>query len=450
MGRQVLLLERLPFPRPHVGEAMTPAVLDLLDVSGARAAVEALGVVHTPRARVRWVDGKVNLVASPSGRPGFTVDRARFDGVLLEQARSAGVAVMHPASASSLRRTKRGWQISLSGNPGPASVFARFLADATGRRGLLRGRRIRTSPPTLCLDGLWTYEHADNRDVQVEARSEGWYWAAPLPGHAVRVMAFTDPDWLRGRRVRRADLDRFYCNLLLKTDILSALKGPSLKGHVIARDATCYFDDAPIDESFIKVGEAAFAIDPLSSSGVQKALQTALAGSVASNTILGGGDVAAAIDFYSDNQRRSVLQHALWTARHYREHWRYREEAFWRRRALQPIKLPRPPSREQPKAAAGEMLRLARGVRVVRVPCAVGDRVEMREAVSHPGLTRPIAFLNGADLVPIVTDLISPVSAARQRPGQSASDELRKSTVSWLVRHGVLEATDPKSISAES
>src|SRR6266571_2354059 len=75
MGRQVLLLERLPFPRPHVGEAMTPAVLDLLDVSGARAAVEALGVVHTPRARVRWVDGKVNLVASPSGRPGFTVDR---------------------------------------------------------------------------------------------------------------------------------------------------------------------------------------------------------------------------------------------------------------------------------------------------------------------------------------------------------------------------------------
>jgi hypothetical protein len=127
----------------------------------------------------------------------------------------------------------------------------------------------------LCLDGLWTYEHANNQDVNVEARSEGWYWAAPLPGHAVRVMAFIDPDWLRRQQVRRVNLDGFYCNLLLKTDILNALKGPSLKGNVIARDATCYFDDAPIDESFIKVGEAAFAIDPLSSSGVQKALQTA-------------------------------------------------------------------------------------------------------------------------------------------------------------------------------
>ena len=357
---------------------------------------------------------------------------------------------MQPASASYPRRTRWGWQIRLSGSPGPASVLARFLADATGRTGLLKRRRVRTSPPTLCLDGLWTYERANNRDVHVETRSEGWYWAAPLPGHAVRVMAFIDPDWLRRQRVRRADLDGFYCNLLLKTAILSALKGPSLNGQVTARDATCYFDDAPIDKTFIKVGEAAFAIDPLSSSGVQTALQTALAGSVASNTILGGGDVAAAIDFYSDGQRRSVLQHAAWAGRHYSEHRRYRNEAFWRRRALQPIKAPPPPSRVQTTAEAGETLQLARGVRIVRVPCAVGDRVEMREAVSHPGLSRPIAFLNGADLVPLVRELTSQASPAGPRPGENISDEVRDSTASWLVRHGVLEAIDAESTSAES
>jgi hypothetical protein len=258
-------------------------------------------------------------------------------------------------------------------------------------------------------------------------------------------MAFIDPDWLRRQQVRRVNLDGFYCNLLLKTDILNALKGPSLKGHVIAHDATCYFDDAPIDESFIKVGEAAFAIDPLSSSGVQKALQTALAGSVATNTILGCGDVAAAIDFYLDNQRRSVQQHVDWAARQYREHRRYRAESFWRRRSLQPIKAPRPPVRIRPKTEAGGMLRLGQGVQIVSVPCAVGDRVEMREAVSHSGLTRPVAFLNGADLLPLLRDLISPVSAAGPGSRQSHSDQLRKSTASWLVRQGVLEAVDPKS-----
>jgi hypothetical protein len=96
------------------------------------------------------------------------------------------------------------------------------------------------------------------------------------------------------------------------------------------------------------------------------------------------------------------------------------------------------------------MLRLAQGVQLVRVPCAVGDRVEMREAVFHSGLTRPVAFINGVDLVPLTMELTSAASSARPIAGQRVSEELRKSTVSWLVRHGVLEPVTAHARSAKS
>ena len=55
-------------------------------------------------------------------------------------------------------------------------------------------------------------------------------------------------------------------------------------------------------EDSIKVGDAALALDPLSSSGVQKAIQSALAGSVVVNTLLQRpGEQALAREFYREN-----------------------------------------------------------------------------------------------------------------------------------------------------
>src|SRR5712675_2169144 len=49
----------------------------------------------------------------------------------------------------------------------------------------------------------------------------------------------------------------------------------------------------------IQLGDAALAIDPISSSGVQKAIQTALSGAIVANTLLRRPELTdAALSFY--------------------------------------------------------------------------------------------------------------------------------------------------------
>src|SRR5207253_8961618 len=117
----------------------------------------------------------------PRGRPGFTIDRARFDQVLLETARSAGAAIMQPAQVSSVERNGPGWRIELSGSSYSGYICAKFLVDAGGRGSRLGGKRIRTSPRTIALDGLWSFDQVESLQTQLDTGPEGWYWGAVLP-----------------------------------------------------------------------------------------------------------------------------------------------------------------------------------------------------------------------------------------------------------------------------
>ena len=442
LGHQVILIEKSSFPRPHVGEAMTPTVWPLLDLIGARSAVEAVDRVSSTGARVRWVDGKQRFVPPPRGRPGFTIDRARFDQVLLEIARSAGAAIMQPAQVSSVERDGPGWRIELSGSSHSGYVCAKFLVDAGGRGSRLGGKRIRTSPRTIALDGLWSFDQVESLQTQLDTGPEGWYWGAVLPGNRYRAMAFIDPGLLRRHRIAKAELESFYVHLLSRTRVLTAINGARIEGSVIARDATCYFDPESIDNTSIKVGEAAYAIDPLSSSGVQKALQTALSGSMAVNTILEGGDQAAAVAFYLDNQRRSVVQHTEWAAERYRAHRQYREAAFWLHRARPPIRISGSHHGSKVQTYRGGPVRATAGLRIARSACAVGDHVEMRETICHPGLSRPVGFVNGIDLIPLLVraNVFNESGAAEAIPRVWTPLRHELAAVSWLVGQRVLEA----------
>lgn len=136
LGHRVVLVERRVFPRPHVGEALSPGVPPLLDFLGVREALD--GSVPSPGALVRWEDAHIRMV-EPDPRA-VTVDRGRFDQALLAAARAAGVSVFQPVRAGRPRRGPAGWEIPV----GHDVLRARFLVDASGRR---RASAARPPPP---------------------------------------------------------------------------------------------------------------------------------------------------------------------------------------------------------------------------------------------------------------------------------------------------------------
>ncbi|MCY1016574.1 NAD(P)/FAD-dependent oxidoreductase [Pyxidicoccus sp. MSG2] len=447
LGHEVYLVERHAFPRPQVGEALTPGVWPQLEVLGVAEAVRSEGFLPAREALVRWEDTTARPVRARMGADGLLVDRGRFDALLLAAAASAGVRVLQPATARRPERTAGGWVVPLLHEGRETRLRARFLADAGGRSGCLGGRKVPVSAPTLALHGYWRGERRQGPETRVVAGPDGWSWGAHLPDGTFSAMAFVDPALLRERGVGRRSLEPLYRELMDGSGLLEAWTAPRLVGGVRARDATCYRDEVPIEEDCIKVGEASFSIDPLSSSGVQKALQTALSGAVAVHTLLvRPGNAAAALRFYREDQRDSVARHAAWAAGYYGEHRAHADRPFWKRRAARsPMPSPPEPPPLPQDALAHRRWRLASDAVLVDTPCIVGDVIELRGALSHPRLARPVAWLDGVELASLVESLREGLTLPQLAAAWARRVPWRQgvSILGWLYRQGLLTEVTP-------
>jgi flavin-dependent dehydrogenase len=429
LGHRVVVIEQRAFPRPHVGESLSPAVWPVLDAAGVpRAAVRATGV-QVRTAGVRWRTGEEDLLPLHDG---LTVDRGAFDALLLGHARAAGAVVRAPLRAGRPRRTAGGWRVPTA----EGSVEARFVVDATGRRRLLGGTRMPTSPRTVAVHARWAAAWpGDGPGTRIAALADGWVWAAALPGGDVRVMAVTDPGMLAvegaGRLLRR---------------FLAAVPGvgePDGGTPPEVCDASSYAVSPAVEVDLVRVGEAAFAIDPLSSCGVQTAVQSGLAAAATAHTLIRGPDPTAALEYYGDLVRAAAATHARTASALYAEHAGHAGEPFWRARSTAP------PERSRPAAPAlADLLprraRLRPDAALRSTACLLGDTVGRRPALHAAGLDRPVAFLDGRPVAPLLEQLQAAPTLGeamaeweRTRPGRG------RQLADWLHRNDLLEAADP-------
>ncbi|MCX4672952.1 tryptophan 7-halogenase [Streptomyces sp. NBC_01381] len=148
-GFDVTLLERDRFPRYHIGESLLPSLLPVLDVMGAREAVERHGFTRKTGAFYGWSGQEWQLRFDTSDRPAaysFQVIRSEFDHLLLEHARAQGVRVREETQVRRVgfdgyRTTSATWT-SRYGRAG--QTHFRCLVDASGRAGVLAARQLRT------------------------------------------------------------------------------------------------------------------------------------------------------------------------------------------------------------------------------------------------------------------------------------------------------------------
>src|SRR5206468_8030294 len=119
-----------------------------------------------------------------------------------------------------------------------------------------------------------------------------------------------------------------------RSGLMAGCRDARLVSPVLAADATPYLDEESVTPLSIKVGEAALALDPLSSSGVQKAIQSALAGAVVVNTLLRKPALReAAFRFYRESLGQASERHRRWAAEHYGTVAARNAASFWRDRA---------------------------------------------------------------------------------------------------------------------
>ena len=208
LGHDVCLIERHPFPRPHIAASLPPSILPLLEFIGVRDRVESAGFLRPERTIVWWSEAVPRMSAQP-GAPGFHVDRGMFDRLLLQNAVETGVRVVQPAQTTKIAKLSDGsWRISIRHQGKPQEVISRFLVDASGAGNVLRSKKKEASAPLIALYAQW--EGVDNNELagRVEAGEQEWFWFAPLGCGRSIVAVFLDPKRLSAMRAEslRAEL----------------------------------------------------------------------------------------------------------------------------------------------------------------------------------------------------------------------------------------------------
>ena len=438
LGHRVSLVERLPFPRHRLGESLTPGVAPLLRAAGFGPSVES-GVVRVRTVRVAWPDLQLR---EDRREEGMLVERGAFDKRLLDRTQAFGVRVLQPAHIVERRQRDSGWRLKLQVDGRTMELDADFLADATGRGGEgTRANAERTGPPTLALYAYWRGRRLPNIPT-IEAGREAWCWGVPLPDGRYNTLAFVDPRAFR--RLEGASLLERFQGLLRASNLMRGCDGAEPCGPIAAIDATPYTTSDSVTRLGIRIGDAALAIDPISSSGVQKAVQSALAGAIVANTILKKPErVEQALDFYRTTLREASDRHRFWAAQHYSVAAAKFEGPFWAERSA-PAGAPAPLSQARPSVdgdfMAASLVGLSNEVEFVRLPCLDEQFVFMADAIRAPGLEGPVAFLAGQSLAPLLREL--PKASTPLQLACSWTDRMPLKSglaiAAWLVHHGVL------------
>jgi flavin-dependent dehydrogenase len=334
-GAVVRLFEGTGYDGLRMGETLPPSVNPLLRALGLWQRFVELAPAPSYQTASAWGTDAVaerSFMFSPYGH-GWHVDRARFDGMLADAAADAGAVVCRRTRVRAVRRTSKGFALDL-GRVGTKAeaVEAAAVVDATGRAarvaGSLGARRYQLDRLVCAARVFVPPPDEPPGDTLLEAVPDGWWYAAPLPpagGMPRRMVAcFTDA---RVAALRRLGTVEGWAAALTRTRHVGPLATGRPVGAVRVVTAASHQLRPCHGPGWLAVGDAALAVDPLSSGGVTFALRTAAA---AADLLLGQRPAAD----YADLVAGAADEYRQVRTRIYGWEDRFATAPFWRARLM--------------------------------------------------------------------------------------------------------------------
>jgi 2-polyprenyl-6-methoxyphenol hydroxylase-like FAD-dependent oxidoreductase len=325
----VALIEASHFDTPRAGETLSPAARPLLEHLGVLDAFRAGGHAEVHGTTASWGNTSPhdNDYIFHARGPGWHLDRARFDAMLAENAATRGATLMTGAAVSNARRDDDGWTVDLADG---RTIAARFLADASGSGAIARrfcGARNVVVDHLVSFGRFFDDDTSTDPRTIVEAFADGWWYTAALPGKRRFVACMTDSNVARRLQLR----DEASWTRLLETMPVTGSIARHASGPIVARACGSQRLETAAGADWIAAGDAASRFDPLSSSGITKALRSGVFASYAIGDQLANGDNRGLRRY--DRFIHSEFLHYLRTRTEiYRDEQRWPQNEFWSER----------------------------------------------------------------------------------------------------------------------
>jgi len=300
-GHRVILFDKARHPRFHIGESLLPANMPLFEKLGVADAVKAIGMEKWGAEFVSpWHDHTQSFEfaeAMDKSMPmAYQVRRAEFDEILIRNASRKNARVVEGCQVQDVEflPDNAGVLVQARHDDGSAeTVRARFLLDASGRDTFLanrfkakrRNKKHASAAIYAHFAGAERHPGKAAGNITIFWFDHGWFWFIPLADGATSVGAVTWPYYLKTRGER--SLEQFFNQTIAQCAPLSErLRHARLISPVEATGNYSYVCDRSHGNNYLLLGDAYAFIDPVFSSGVMLAMQSAFVGADTVDTCL--------------------------------------------------------------------------------------------------------------------------------------------------------------------
>lgn len=339
-GLSCVVLESEVFPRPHVGESLIPATTPVLADIGALAKVDSAGFPRKYGAA--WTSATQSRIPTmgyqlthgfraaevefkerdqKNVRQDYTyhVDRGKFDELLLLHAESQGAEIRQGVRVQRVDFSQpRPW-VSFTMGRRESGVRVRMVVDASGR-GTFLGRQFRLKVPDQVFnqyaihswfEGLdrsalaFGDKSADYIFIHFLPLSDTWVWQIPITESVTSVGVVTQKERFAGAGQQWGEF--FWQCVDSRPELAEALRGSERVRPFKPEGDYSYAMREICGDNWLMIGDAARFVDPIFSSGVSVAMNSAR---IASSDILAAaesdGFAKSAFTGYETKLRRAV------------------------------------------------------------------------------------------------------------------------------------------------
>lgn len=308
-GLSCVIFERELFPRPHVGESLVPSstrvfkaigFLEEMDQAGfprkygAAWTTSGMGPVYADSFEGLEPDCHVNVRFEERVQPGvdrnytFHVDRGKFDLMLLQHAHRLGAAVYEGVQVRQVDFSEPDRpRLHFSIGRKDMSTTARLVVDASGRKTFLGNQlKLRIQDQVFDQYALHTWFEGYDRSVLAKDPSQteyifihflpvtnSWVWQIPITESITSVGVVTQKKNFAHSRQERQQF--FWSCLETRPELAAALRDAKQIRPLTEEGNYSYAMKQISGDNFLLIGDAARFVDPIFSTGVSIALNSA-------------------------------------------------------------------------------------------------------------------------------------------------------------------------------
>jgi flavin-dependent dehydrogenase len=287
-GHAVMLVERDRHPRFHIGESLLPMNLPIFERLGVLDRVAAIGVkkLGADFPTRRNARGYNTFAFARTLNPGYgyayQVKREELDKMLFDHAAETGVDTHQETRVESVDFDADGVSaIARRADGSTLPIRARYLVDASGRDTFLGGRmglkgksgKHQSAALFAHFSGVQRRPGEDAGNISVIRFAHGWVWMIPLRDDVTSIGAVCWPEYLK---TRRGKSEEFLIETLREIpDVWSRMADAKVVGNSHVTGNYSYTCTAMSGPRWLMVGDAYAFVDPIFSSGVYLAMNSA-------------------------------------------------------------------------------------------------------------------------------------------------------------------------------